>query len=279
MSFTNRRAKRLRQRRAEHHAPPVPEYPLPDGEVSAEDGGSRDDVPRHSRRGRRTHKRGRAVAVVTVGVLAFAGSAAGIAFTDIQQNIDRHDIGDMLGRNRPDVVDASPADPASGEALNVLVIGSDQRDADDPDSESVDGMRSDTTMIAHVSADRDRVDVVSIPRDTLVDIPSCILPNGRTTAPESGTIFNSAFTLGGQTGDVGAAAACTINTVEELTDVFIDDFVVVDFNGFTTMIEALDGVPMAIEQPIDDPQAHLQLAAGCQLLDAEEALGYARVRK
>lgn len=215
--------------------------------------------------------------VSALAVALFAGSGAALAYNDIQTNIQRHDINDLLGEDRP--TQETPIDPNAGRALNILVMGSDQREVDDPEAAVVGGMRSDTTMLVHVSAGRDRVDVVSIPRDTLVEIPSCTLPDGSTTASQSSAMFNSAFTMGGQTGDVGAAAACTIKTVEQLTGVFVDDFVVVDFSGFTTMVEALNGVPYYVAEPVNDPEAHLTLEAGCQLLDGQDALGLARARK
>ncbi|RPF25918.1 LCP family protein [Georgenia muralis] len=231
------------------------------------------------------HRRLRRLGAGALGVALFAGSGAAMAYSDIQGNIAQHDITDLLGEDRPSATaEAAPVDQRAGEDINLLVMGSDVREGDsDVDGAGaagvVAGMRSDTTMIAHVSADRSRVDVVSIPRDTLVDIPSCTLPDGTTTSEQSDVMFNSAFQTGGQTGDVGAAAACTIRTVEKLTGIFIDDFVVVDFAGFTRMVDALGGVPMYIDEDIDDAEAGLRLAQGCQILDGTTALGYARARK
>src|SRR5690625_7851674 len=89
-------------------------------------------------------------------------------------------------------------------------------------------------------------------------------------------MFNSAFALGADGGDVGTAAACTIRTIEQMSGVYVDDFVVVDFAGFINVVDALGGVPMCIPEPINDRRAHLELEAGQQVLDGEEALGYAR---
>lgn len=61
-------------------------------------------------------------------------------------------------------------------------------------------------MIVHISADRVHRGVVSIPRDTLVDILSCTIPDGTTTAPQVGAMFNSAFLTASATGDIGAAS-------------------------------------------------------------------------
>lgn len=246
-------------------------------------------MPRHTRSQRRSHRIRHALALTLVFTLTFAGSALALSYSRFQSNINQRDISAYLGEGRPTsrpspVAESStePADPHEGEELNILLIGSDSREGANvavDGSGTSEGMRSDTTMIVHVAADRSRVDVVSIPRDTLVDIPSCTLPDGTTTQPQSSAMFNSAFSTGGQTGDIGAAAACTILTVEELTGLYIDDFVVVDFAGFVNVIDALGGVAMYIPEDIDDRAADLEIEQGCRLLDGTTALGVARVRK
>ena len=111
-----------------------------------------------------------------------------------------------------------PDDPNAGQAVNILILGSDQRDGVNAEiGGEVAGMRSDTTMVLHISADRSRVELVSIPRDSLVDIPSCTMTNGKTTRATHG-MFNSAFATGWDNGgDMTSAAACTINTVQQNT--------------------------------------------------------------
>src|SRR5699024_9830703 len=114
---------------------------------------------------------------------------------------------------------ANPDDPNAGNEYNILVMGSDSREGDNQDIGGGDfpGMRSDTTLLVHIAADRSRVDVVSIPRDLVVDIPSCTLPDGTETQPrlegqgwsDQDRMWNVPFFLGGSTGDVAAAAACT----------------------------------------------------------------------
>src|SRR5690606_29261290 len=236
---------------------------------------------RHARSLRR-HDLRRRLLTGLLGVVIFLVSSLGFAYAGLQGNIGRHDIDDLVGTDRPTRAgqnsDDPPEDPQAGEPLNILVMGSDERTEDEAAQEGVEGMRSDTTMIAHVSADRSRVEVVSIPRDTIVEIPSCTLPDGTETAPQYQARFNSAFATGGSIGDPATAAAFTIKTVEQMTGVFIDDFVVVDFAGFENVVDALDGVPMYIPEAVDDPRAHLQLEQGCQVLGGEEALGYARAR-
>lgn len=217
-------------------------------------------------------------------VLTVSVTVVALSYWRLQGNITQRDLAEYLGAERPTRPPASaePVDAHAGEELNILVMGSDSREGDNAavdQSGSSAGMRSDTTMIVHLSADRSRVEIVSIPRDALVDIPSCRLPDGTMTRPQYKAMFNAAFSTGGQTGDVGAAAACTILTVEELTGLYIDDFVVVDFAGFVKVIDALGGVAMYIPEDINDRAANLTLKQGCRLLDGNTALGLARVRK
>ncbi|MEE6273025.1 LCP family protein [Georgenia wangjunii] len=241
-------------------------------------------VPRHARSQRGRSRLGRGAALTSVAVLAFVGTGGALAYNDIQGNIDRHDITDLRGeRPSAHATPPPPIDSRSGEPINLLVMGSDSREGEvnaeiGGELAETGGMRSDTTMIMHISAQRDRIDIVSIPRDTLVPIPTCRLPDGTTTDARSEAMFNSAFTTGGQTGDLGSAAACTIRTVQELTGVYIDDFVVVDFAGFIQVIDALGGVPMCVPEPMFDERAALDLEAGDQVLDGHQALAFARAR-
>lgn len=224
------------------------------------------------------------MSLALVFTLAFSGTAAALMLQRFQSNIDQYDINEILGNDRRESAPPDPVDPNAGRALNILIMGSDSRaGSNDVDGAGAAGwtagMRSDTTMLAHISADRSRVEIVSIPRDLLVDIPTCPLPDGGSTSPQYNAMFNSAFSLGGQTGAIEYAAACTVLTVEELTGVYVDDFVVVDFTGFQNVVDAIGGIPMYIPEDIDDPLAGLQLAAGCRLLDGAESLGLARARK
>ncbi|MGC0273767.1 LCP family protein [Pseudactinotalea sp. Z1739] len=232
------------------------------------------------------------VALTLSGLLAFTGAGMVLAYQSVQGKVATHDLDEILGRGQDAAGPGgsagqtpAPDDPLDGRAYNVLVMGSDARSADNEvDYGFAGGMRSDTNLIVHVAADRSRVDVVSIPRDLLVDVPSCPLPDGRQTAPmaagssDNGTRFNAAFAYGGQTGDVAYAAACTILTTEAMTGLHIDDFVVVDFDGFVEVIDAIGGVQMCFEDDINAPKANLEIHAGCHRLDGDTALGVARAR-
>ncbi|MFG3154454.1 LCP family protein [Streptomyces sp. NPDC048219] len=157
-------------------------------------------------------------------------------------------------------------------AQNVLVIGSDSRSGDGNERYGRDTgtERSDTTILLHLAAGRDSATAVSLPRDLMVDVPGCHRRDGSATAPVF-TQLNYAFEAGG--------SACTIRTVEKLTGIRIDHHVVVDFQGFKKMVDALDGVEVCLSKPVDDKAARLKLPAGRVTLDGEQALGYVRARK
>ncbi len=254
-------------------------------------------VSAHARGPRRhgtTAAPSRAIRLITLSLLAavlMVGTFAGAVYLDFASRLQGQssDISDLLGTARPPLPseeDRDPSDSWEGQALNVLVLGSDSRSEENAEFGQDDGMRSDTAMIVHVAADRSRVDVVSIPRDLIVEIPQCQLPGGEFsyhrplgTNEFNGTRFNTAFSIGSGGTDVRYGAACTILTVEAMTDIYIDDWAVVDMNGFRTMVDAIGGVDMCIDEDIDNRWAKLQLEAGCQTLDGEQALGFARARK
>ncbi|MFJ3597655.1 LCP family protein [Streptomyces sp. NPDC090126] len=162
--------------------------------------------------------------------------------------------------------------PVVMDAQNILLIGSDSRAGENSEYGRDDGgsQRSDTTILLHLAADRESATAVSIPRDLMVEVPSCRTADDKKTR-ERFTQFNAAFELGG--------TACTIRTVERMTGIRVDHHMVVDFNGFKDMVDAVDGVEICLKEPIDDEDAHLKLPAGRQTLNGEEALGYVRARK
>ncbi|MFJ9945802.1 LCP family protein [Streptomyces erythrochromogenes] len=163
-----------------------------------------------------------------------------------------------------------PAHLATG-AQNILLIGSDSRSGKGNAGYGEDKgtQRSDTTILLHLPQDRRSATAVSIPRDLMTEIPSCLQPDGSRTGV-SFAQFNWAFEWGG--------AACTIRTVEKLTGIRIDHHMVIDFSGFKRMVDAVGGVEVCLKEPVDDVQAKLKLPAGRQTLRGEQALGFVRAR-
>ncbi|MFJ6833364.1 LCP family protein [Streptomyces sp. NPDC091209] len=158
------------------------------------------------------------------------------------------------------------------DAQNILLIGSDSRAGSGNKKYGRDSgtERSDTTILLHLSANRHSATAMSLPRDLMVDVPGCRRPDGTRTEPMF-AMFNYAFQVGG--------SACTIRTVEKLTNIRVDHHMVVDFHGFKDMVDAVDGVEVCLRKPIDDKAAKLRLPAGRVVLNGEQALGYVRARK
>ncbi|MFC1438384.1 LCP family protein [Streptacidiphilus sp. N1-10] len=161
--------------------------------------------------------------------------------------------------------------PVAYNAENILIIGSDSRDGANSAYGDPNGTaRSDTTILLHLSQDRKSAVAMSIPRDAMVQIPACQLADGSRTKAQFAQ-FNWAFEFGG--------TACTIRTLENLTKIRIDHFMVVDFNGFKNMVNAVGGVQVCLAKPVNDPDSHLVLPAGRQTINGNQALGFVRARE
>jgi LCP family protein required for cell wall assembly len=185
-------------------------------------------------------------------------------------NIQQDDLTGLLGA-RP--VDTHP------QAENIMVIGSDSRDGLSAAYGS--GLvtdQSDTLMIIHIPADRKWAEVMSIPRDSYVNIPACEEGSGQLSQPTQFKI-NEAFAIGNLDGNhTKLGVACTVKTVEQDTGIYINHFIVVNFTGFENMVAALGGVYECNPTAINDPNSDLHLSAGNHLLTPAQALGYVRAR-
>lgn len=154
--------------------------------------------------------------------------------------------------------------PASGSGTNWLLVGSDSRAGLSSAQErqlstgEADGNRTDTMMIVHVGSFGGQTSIVSLPRDSLVEVDG-------TTAR-----LNSAYSSGGP--------QLLTRTVEQSTGLRIDHYAEIGFEGFASMVDAVGGVEMCLDEAIDDPKAGIDLPAGCQELDGPNALGYVRTR-
>jgi len=147
---------------------------------------------------------------------------------------------------------------------NWLLVGSDTRVETKTTGEG--GLvwrrgqqRADTIMLVHLPAERDKVYVISIPRDSWVTVPGY----GQQK-------INAAFSYGGP--------PLLIETVEDLTGVRIDHFGAIDFNGFKDMTDALGGVDVHITKTVHDPMNHITWPAGKNHLNGEKALLFVRQR-
>lgn len=172
----------------------------------------------------------------------------------------------VLSTKDPNIRDAARQQTAA----NFLVIGSDTRAGADAKFGNVAGARSDTTILVHLSPDRTKATVISIPRDSWVAIPACTAADGSLLAEHSG-MFNSAFSEGGP--------ACTIKTVQRLTGIAVTHFVEIDFSGFQAMVNAMGAVNICSPQPVFDPGSGLRLHVGTNSLNGAQALAYVRARE
>jgi LCP family protein required for cell wall assembly len=213
------------------------------------------------------------ICATSLSVLAIAG-AAGLwsVYNRLNDNIRTVDIHADDSQGPGDSLKPKPAgsSPGSGTAMNVLLIGSDDRDgANAQYGDANSGARSDTTMLLHVAADRKSATVASIPRDSMVQTPACRQSDGSQSQPQFG-MFNAAFSIGG--------AACTVKTVEAFSGLTIDHVLVVDFTGFKNLVNAIGGIPVHLDQAVNDPDSHLNLPAGTTVVDGEQALAFVRAR-
>jgi len=155
--------------------------------------------------------------------------------------------------------------------INVLVMGSDTRQG--ANGKGIGGDTpglSDTTILLHLSANRKFAYGVSLPRDAMVQEAACPRKSGKGIDPGGLRQFNGAYAIGGP--------ACTVKTVEQLTGIRIDHFVVVDFVGFRAMVNAINGVTVCVPQEVNDTVGHIKLPAGTYKVNGEQALDYVRVR-
>lgn len=197
---------------------------------------------------------------LTVGMMLF------VSYTvrSLTANVDVLGTGFLTDRPVKEEVEG-PREP-----LNVLVMGSDSRDGrNNIDGLTGGGQRSDTTILLHLSADRKHAYGVSLPRDAMVQRPDCKKADGE-TIPGEFAMWNVAFALGGPT--------CTLQQVEKLTGIRVDHFVVVDFNGFRGMVNAVDGVEICVPEEVNDTHGNIHLDAGRRVVKGKEALDYVRVR-
>ncbi|MFR9799044.1 LCP family protein [Streptomyces sp. MS06] len=177
----------------------------------------------------------------------------------------------------------SAANADGQRPLNILLLGSDSRNSAENvklggHKESVGTKpRADVQMLVHLSADRKSAAVVSIPRDTRVDIPACTDPATGEKFPATNEIITDTLTRGG--------AGCTLATWQNLTGVYIDHWMMIDFAGVVSMADAIGGVDVCVKQNVwDHPTAMvrggsgLKLKAGTTKVKGKQALQWLRTR-
>ncbi|MEI6623794.1 MAG: LCP family protein, partial [Actinomycetes bacterium] len=206
----------------------------------------------------------RLIATLAAAVVLCASGIGYATATEVTNQVKHTDVFASTS-NRP---------PSTG-GENILLVGNDDRSgltAKERRQLHVGqgdyGSHAEPIMIVHV-ADDGSIGIVSIPRDSLVQIPTYTSPRGTTVSAHRGKI-NSAYSIGG--------APLTVSTVEQNTGVHIDHYAQIDFLGFVTMVDALGGVPVCFKKAVTDEKAGLKLPAGVTVLNGKQALAYVRAR-
>ncbi|KAA6221514.1 LytR family transcriptional regulator [Streptomyces albofaciens JCM 4342] len=200
-------------------------------------------------------------------LLLAAGGIGHAMVSGVQDGISRVDAFKGLG-DRPD--------NSGGDGMNFLVVGTDGRDKlsrEEKRRYHLGGEPchcTDTIMMVHLSADRDRASVVSLPRDSYALTP----PHTDITTGQKHhghpVKLNAAYAEGGP--------GLTIRTVERMTGVHIDHYLEVDFTSFMKTVDAVGGVDICTTRPLKDSYTGLALPPGRSRLDGGQALQYVRAR-
>ncbi|MDX3696214.1 LCP family protein [Streptomyces europaeiscabiei] len=214
--------------------------------------------------------------ILAVVILGTAG-AGYLYYQHLNGNIKKEKLN--LGETKI----AEPTPNAAGQTpLNILIIGSDARDSEE--NQKLGGAKenfngpplADVQMLLHLSADRSNMSVVSMPRDTLLDIPKC-------TDPDSGEVYGAlTHAMTNQSLERGGPG-CTVATWEKLTGIRIDHFMMVDFSGVVSMADAIGGVPVCVDANIyshtsEGKGSGLKLEEGTTFIKGKQALQWLRTR-
>lgn len=161
------------------------------------------------------------------------------------------------------------------DRLQILILGSDTRSGSNAaygaEDDSSGYGQADVMMLLDISADNQHVNVLSFPRDLLVDIPACTDgQGGGSFGGRSGEMINSAMR--------DAGPGCAVDTVNEVTGLEVDHFMLADFNAVTELSDAVGGVDVCVTQAIDEPKSGLKLPAGTSSVQGEQALAFLRAR-
>lgn len=229
---------------------------------------------KRSRRRARPVRRGKRVlkiAGICLALLVLGTAGAGWWFYQhLNGNINSVSLNGKGGAEKADAFGRTP--------INILVMGSDGRtskaDCKLGGGCSRTGVQTgngnaDVQMVVHISADRSNATVMSIPRDTMVNVPACKdSESGQSTSGYYGQI-NSALQYG---------PACQVATIHQLTGIPIDHFVKLDFSGVVKMSDAVGGVSVCVDHNVYDTYSHLKLSKGTHTLKGEAALEFVRSR-
>ncbi|MFF7635470.1 LCP family protein [Kitasatospora sp. NPDC008050] len=257
----------------------APGTPPPGGRAAARRGAAGGKLTKAAKR-----KRILKYTAMGVGFVVVASVGGGYLYVqELNSNIRKGALNNGGSALAPE----SKPNAAGQTPLNILMIGSDGRtSADDCKlGGSCDGSapHADTEMLVHLSADRSNASIMSIPRDTQADIPTCTNPTTKAVTKAKHDIITDSLNVGD--------AGCVVDTWEKLTKIHIDHYMMVDFSGVVNMADAIGGVDVCTKenvmdyQPSTDKQgvfhqigSHLELPAGTHSIKGEQALEWLRTR-
>jgi LCP family protein required for cell wall assembly len=207
------------------------------------------------------------IAIVVTATVTGAALTAYAAYRNVLDSIHRVNVSSkMLG----------PRPPKLNNSLNILLIGSDSRAGTHGQyGRGIQGSRSDTSMILHISPVHKKAIVISFPRDSMVQQYQCFAdgqghPGQQAGAPGVLEMLNATYSYGG--------AACLWKTLEQTTHIHIDHFVEVNFTSFKQIVNDIGGVPVCLPKAIHDPASKLRLKAGMHIVTGAQALAFVRLR-
>ncbi|AYC43410.1 LCP family protein [Streptomyces griseorubiginosus] len=228
---------------------------------------------RSRRRARPVHRIRRILLIIglclTILVLGTAG-AGWWFYQHLNGNINSVALDGKGGSEKADAFGRTP--------INILVMGSDGRtskaDCKLGGGCSRTGVQTgngnaDVQMVVHISADRSNATIMSIPRDTMVNVPACKDSESGESTPGYYGQINSALQYG---------PACQVATIHQLTGIPIDHFVKLDFSGVVKMSDAVGGVSVCVSDNVYDTYSHLKLSKGTHTLKGQAALEFVRSR-
>lgn len=233
----------------------------------------------HSLGYRTEHPARKIIALCIIATLCLISSIVAAVWLDFSAAIRSRAINVIASKTMKN--NGTSVDPHAHQPINMLLLGQDTREGANRafgGGGETENHQSDTAMVVQISADRSYINIVSIPRDSMVDFSGCQTSKGRIPAQKY-TMFNSIFARGyNQGGDLASAASCTLQAVNDLTGLSIAHFIVADFSGLSNMINAIGGVSLCIPQDTSDAYTGARFKRGLQHLDGVQATQYARMR-
>ena len=203
-------------------------------------------------RGWRRWLRPRRILAILAGLVALIVVAAVAVYFSVSSKLTKVDV-------------LTPVSFTSA-GTNWLITGSDSRAGLSKKEENqlalghdISGNRSDTILLLHVPANGTRPTLVSLPRDSYVPIPG----HGHNK-------LNAAYAFGGP--------KLLVQTVQNVTGLPVSHYMGIGFGGLVSVVNDVGGVRVCLPAPMKDPKAGLNLKAGCQVLNGDQALGFVRTR-